>query len=492
MTVSYPIYFTSDVPNYKQMCQDTVAVYTQAVRYLADVIAKEWANVGGYKDNTCTAAVEGLTHCTKTHPDPAYDFDVRFPNIPSYLRRQAIKKAYGAISSWKSSLADWMAAGCSGKVPGFPVFSEEFPCLYNGNMYERTGRCTAKIKLYGVQRPGQGVKKPAKKSEAAKYEKTYEAKSKVWDWVEIKLKTSDVNYIETHCASFQVKPPTLYRDGKRWLLRPAFTTSTEFTDKPVMERVILAVDLGLNRPCVCTVMRADGTVLARKFAYLKSDIGSLEHALNQIKRAQQHGSRSMPCLWRRVIHSNEKLAADTSAFIIECAVQYHVDVVVFEHLDLNGKKRGSKRQKLHHWKARAVQNTVTTQAHLRGIRVSHVNAWGTSRLAFDGSGKAERGKYIQNGKEMYNYSICVFPNGKQYDCDLNAAYNIGARYFIREILKSLPETARLDIQAKVPECSKRSTCVLASLIRLNAALASRNDKDGEDSSEASSLSSACI
>ena len=58
MTVSYPVYFTSDVPNYKQMCQDTVAVYTQAVRYLADVIAKEWANIGGCKDNTCTAAVE--------------------------------------------------------------------------------------------------------------------------------------------------------------------------------------------------------------------------------------------------------------------------------------------------------------------------------------------------------------------------------------------------------------------------------------------------
>ena len=114
------------------------------------------------------------------------------------------------------------------------------------------------------------------------------------------------------------------------------------------------------------------------------------------------------------------------------------------------------------------------------------------RRSFQKVSNVTVGKYIQNGKEMYNYSICVFPNGKQYDCDLNAAYNIGARYFIREILKSLPETARLDIQAKVPECSKRSTCVLASLIRLNAALASSSDKDGEDSSEASSLSSACI
>lgn len=87
------VYFTSDVPNYKQMCQDTVAVYTQAVRYLADVIAKEWANVGGYKDNTCIAAVEGLTHCTKTHPDPAYDFDVRFPNIKKTFMPEIKKHA---------------------------------------------------------------------------------------------------------------------------------------------------------------------------------------------------------------------------------------------------------------------------------------------------------------------------------------------------------------------------------------------------------------
>ena len=27
MTVSYPVYFTSDVPNYKQMCQDMITGY---------------------------------------------------------------------------------------------------------------------------------------------------------------------------------------------------------------------------------------------------------------------------------------------------------------------------------------------------------------------------------------------------------------------------------------------------------------------------------
>ena len=147
-----------------------------------------------------------------------------------------------------------------------------------------------------------------------------------------------------------------------------------------------------------------------------------------------------------------------------------MDVIVFEHLELTGKLRGSKRQKLHLWKAKDVQRIVTDKAHKNQIRVSHVNAWGTSKLAYDGTEKVERGKYVVNGVEKYNYSICIFPSGKQYNCDLNASYNIGARYFIREKLKSLTEMERLVVLAKVPECVTRSRCVLASLIRLNAVL----------------------
>ena len=54
--------------------------------------------------------------------------------------------------------------------------------------------------------------------------------------------------------------------------------------------------------------------------------------------------------------------------------------------------------------------------------------------------------------------------------DLNASYNIGARYFIRELLKTVPVTEQQGILAKVPGCSKRSTCTLSDLISLNAVL----------------------
>ena len=93
---------------------------------------------------------------------------------------------------------------------------------------------------------------------------------------------------------------------------------------------------------------------------------------------------------------------------------------------------------------------------------------GTSRLAFDGSGYVLRGK----DADLNNYSLCKFSNSKIYNCDLSASYNIGSRYFIREILKSLPVRERLELEAKVPQVSKRSTCTLSTLINLNAELKS--------------------
>ena len=84
-----------------------------------------------------------------------------------------------------------------------------------------------------------------------------------------------------------------------------------------------------------------------------------------------------------------------------------------------------------------------------------------------------RGKYIvgDDGKSLgLPYSIVRFSSGKFYNADLNAAYNIGARYYIRLLLDFL--RARLSSEdfgvllAKVPACSARSRCVLADLISL--------------------------
>ena len=234
----------------------------------------------------------------------------------------------------------------------------------------------------------------------------------------------------------------------------------------MFDRKIVAVDLGINTPATISVMLSDGTILDRFFCKLPKEQDSLLHSVNRIKKAQQNGNRRTPRLWAKVNGINKNIAVKTAQFIIDVAVLYDTDVIVFEHLDLNGKKKGSKKQKLHLWRSREVQNIVANKAHRLGMRVSHVNAWGTSKLAYDGTGRVLRGKY-GNHK---SYELCTFTTGKVYNCDLSASYNIGARYFIREILKSLPAKARLQMEAKVPSICKRSTCTFSTLISLNTAL----------------------
>ena len=56
---------------------------------------------------------------------------------------------------------------------------------------------------------------------------------------------------------------------------------------------------------------------------------------------------------------NDNIAVRTASFIVEQAVKYNVDTVVFEHLDTSGKKKGSKKQRLHFWKAQYVQKMVS-------------------------------------------------------------------------------------------------------------------------------------
>lgn len=185
-------------------------------------------------------------------------------------------------------------------------------------------------------------------------------------------------------------------------------------------------------------MCADGSIVGRKFLDLPTEEDSLRHALNKIKKAQQHGNHKTPRLWAKAKGINDRISVLTAQFIADMVALYCVSTVVFEHLETRGKKHGSRRmkQRLHHWRADYVQRMVADIVHRLGIHVSQINARGTSSLAYDGSGKLERGK----DAGFTTNAVCKFQNGKIYNCDLNASYNIGARYFIREILKSVSAT----------------------------------------------------
>ena len=434
--------YSVKLKEYRHIFKDTIRVYRAAVDFFLMVCDQEWEKVSDISTSKFQMTfIEQLTHKTAKNPATKYDFDAVFYKFPSYLRRAAIYEALGKYFSYRSNLANW-ERDPQGRKPSFPKAGYVYPCLYRDGMYERTDIYTARIKVYIRN---------------------------TWDWIDIKLRKSDVDYIQRHCSHRKECAPTLQKRGKEWFLDFSFEEQVTLNTTPAKERVSAAVDLGINSAATVSVMRADGTVLGRHFRRLPSEKDSLAHAVNRIKKAQQHGARKMPRLWARANGINDDIAVKTAKFIIDVAVLYNADVIVFEHLDLKGRKRGSKKQRLHLWKARRVQSIVTDQAHRLGMRVSHVNAWNTSRLAFDGSGRVLRGR--QSEKTGGSYSVCEFQNGKVYNCDLNATYNIGARYFIRTLLKSLPATERLAVEAKVPSCAKRSTCTLSTLTSLYAVLA---------------------
>lgn len=428
---------TEYIPALKQ----TVNLYTAAVGFYIDLILSEWDSFKGLSTNETVPCAEALSHATSAHPAPKYDFDSRFPKFPCYLRRAAISSAFGKCRSYKSNLANWEASDprTRKKVPSRPHVAMEMPAFYKGNMFFRTDIYTARLKLF--------------------YHND-------WQYVDVSLRKCDVDYLLHHCAGRKEASPVLRHCHKVWELSFSYEEDRILNNTPVLEKRILAVDLGINSPCACCVMTSDGTVLGRHFCKAPVEEDSLNHKLGKLKKAQRHGSRRMPKKWASIDGMNTSLSRKTADFIISMAVLYNVDTIVMEYLDTSGKKRGSKKQCLHMWRKSAIQRQVELQAHRLGIRFSRICARNTSRLAFDGSGKVLRGSEA----DLDSYSLCMFQTGKIYNCDLNASYNIGARYFIRELLKPFSEKEKLPVLAKVPECGKRSTCTLASLIRLYAVL----------------------
>ncbi len=290
-----------------------------------------------------------------------------------------------------------------------------------------------------------------------------------WVWVTVKLRKTDLKYIQKYWQHCKPSAPVLEKRHGKYFLRFAFEEKVYLSKTPIQEQRICAVDLGFNSDAVCSIMTSDGTILARKFINFPSEKDHLGHVLNRIKKYQrEHGSKNVKSFWQYARRINDEMAKKIASAIAEYAVLYSVDCIVFEHLDFRGKKaKGSKKQRLQMWRKNGIQDMVEHKAHRCGIRISRICAWGTSKLAYDGSGVVERDKD--------NHALCTFAHaegehGKQYNCDLSASYNIGARYFIRELLKPLSAMARSDIEAKVPGCQRRTSNTLSTLRALTATL----------------------
>ena len=426
VTSSYAV----EIKHFNQIFEDTVRIYRKALSFLIDVYDKEWdylSAIAKQKERFNTA--EHLVHSTKRNV-AKYDFDTQFYKMPSYLRRDVINAALGAVSSYQSNLKNWKAAGKKGNPPVLQVNRYVTPVFFRDNMYLETESGTVcKLKVLH---------------------------NNDWIWITVNLKKTDVAYLKKYWSHTKPSAPKLEKRHKKWFLRFTYEELVKLSSTPVEDQTVCAVDLGINQDAVCSIMESDGTVLARKFINIPSEKDHLYHVLNRIKKFQrQHGSKNSSSFWAYAKRLNEELSKKIAAEITSFAAEYRTEVIVFEYLDMKGKKSGSKKQKLHMWRKNYIQDLVEHKAHRIGIRISRVCAKYTSRLSFDGSGEVVR--------DPDNHSLCTFKNGKRYNCDLSASYNIGSRYFIRELLKSVSVKRQSLLWTKVPEAERRTTCTLDTL-----------------------------
>ena len=400
----------------------TMEICRSAVSWLLPVIDGRWEDLSRIgQEKLRFNAAEKLIHGTNREE---YPFDSAFPKMPSYLRRAVLQHVIGLVSSAHTQMKERMA-GRSDRGHYMPVF-------YRDNMY--------------------------RKKEDGVYLKLYNGKD--WVWQKVLLKKTDLEYIRRRWTGVKEKSPVLVKRHKKYYLQFSFEEDTEFRKRPVEERRICAVDLGINTDAVCSIMTADGTVAARKFISFPAEKDRLYHVLNRVRKKQrEHGAKSVRGFWAYAGRLNDQIAVRTASAIAAFAKEQDADVIVFEYLEMKGKRRGKSRQKLHMWKKRKVQAVTEHQAHRAGIRISRICPWGTSALAYDGSGRLMR--------DSRNHSLSTFQNGKQYNCDLSASYNIGARYYIRELQKSIPETEWSVLAAKVPGVQRRTSSVWADLVKIN-------------------------
>lgn len=406
----------------RQLAILTVAEYRHFLKPLVLISYWNWGNLLGLTSKERVNTLEKLIHKTTDNPNPKYYWYFEkaianhpsFRKFPSYLRRAAIQDALGIVSSFVTRWDMWKRGERKHKQdrpPKLTSMCNSYPALYKGQQI-RYQQEFSKVDL------------------------------KVWsgsDWV----------WLENIPVVKHGKSRHL-RDGNK-LLSPSFIANKRslHLSMPVELNTqqlpdsddVCSVDIGINTSATCSIVSKDGTVKARAFINPARDIDRRDQRKQRIatksKLTRKITNQDLPkrfCqgLYRKSKNINTHIAQTISRQIIEFARTHGVSVIVFEDLS-NWKAKGGKhgslqKQRFHQWcKDKLVELTIQKFSELGGF-VTKINAKYTSAYAFDGSGEIKR----SNKK----YSQAVFKNGKRYNADLSASYNIGARYWYAVLTNS--------------------------------------------------------
>jgi putative transposase len=390
----------------------TIAAYRRAVRVLCTVLMTHWPELAQAK-NKCQA-LEALFHATARRPVVKYPVLRRIlGKMPSYLRRAAIEHAYGAVSSYLSNWNNFLDGEVGGKPrePGARGpklgLSGVFPSLYGGNMITYgAGLRTVRIKVLSAD--GQ------------------------WRFSHSLPLKGRFKRVDPRGPEMPLCPNLVLRGAKAVLAcpvkvrAPTYITNKEFVHAPGAHRVC-AVDVGINTAATAAIVDSTGTVIARKFLTCGRHNDRRDALAQQVADKQmqsgglRRGDRHAVALHRRIEGYSRDAARRLASEVTAFAAAFGAKVFVVEDLKGWKPKGPSKalRRRFHRFQHRALVKALALKAQELGARLFEVFARGTSRWAYDGSGKVRRSKE--------NAQLATFASGKQYNADLNGALNIAAR-----------------------------------------------------------------
>ena len=107
-------------------------------------------------------------------------------------------------------------------------------------------------------------------------------------------------------------------------------------DKDVVS--VIGVDLGVNTDAVYAAVQEDGTVTEQRFINSPVEKDRMYGLFNTIRKAQQNGGYKTPRLWKLVNYYNRAASMHTATEIIRFAKKCGASIIIFELLDIKGKK----------------------------------------------------------------------------------------------------------------------------------------------------------
>jgi putative transposase len=424
----------------------TVEEYRRYLSPLVIAINAQWVNLANLTAKEKVNAVEKMIHKTADNPSPKHkyfqlviDKYPSFRKFPSYLRRAAIADAIGIVSSFQSRYYEWQSGirkHRAARPPRLTAMCKTYPALYKGQQVKYgLNYKTVDIKLWS---------------------------GTDWIWINsIKVKKHGLSRHLINGNEIQ-SPALVVSKNKCQLSMPVQIKKVDRDDSDF----VCSVDMGINNAATASIVGKNGTVKARKFINPARDIDRRNQRRMMIKKKSKLTAnitkQKLPngfCrrLYRKSSNINLEISRKVMRGIVEFAKTHNVEVIVFENLSLwkakAGKKGSLQKQKFHLWcHCKIVELTQERWSELGG-KVVFVNPKYTSAYAFDGSGKVRRSKI--------NYSLAVFKNGKNYNCDLSASYNIGARYWYAVIMRD--KTFSRVFEGKSPHGKLRTPVTLGTL-----------------------------